>query len=123
MIPVIYIAGPFRCASRYVEGHQDSWGIQQNVMRAMEVALEIWRLGGAAITPHANSMFFQNAAPDDVWLAGDLAILAKCDAIFLLPNWETSAGARAERDLAEQLKIAVFDDLHTLDNWLSLMYR
>ena len=64
MIPVVYIAGPFRSPSAYVPGHQDCWGIQQNVMRAMELALDVWRHGAAAITPHANTMFFQNAAHD-----------------------------------------------------------
>lgn len=40
---VVYIAGPFRAASQYVPGQQDFFGVQQNIMRAMELALEVWR--------------------------------------------------------------------------------
>ncbi len=34
----------------------------------------------------------------------DLAELANCDAILLLPDWRTSPGARAEKALARALK-------------------
>lgn len=116
---VVYVAGPFRCLSKHVEGQQDSWGIQSNVMRAMALALEVWRLGAAAVCPHANTMFFQNAAPDDVWLAGDLAMLAKCDAVIMTPDWERSTGARAEEAFARGKGIPVFYTLDDLKAWLA----
>ncbi len=115
---VVYVAGPFRSASKFVPGQQDSWGIQSNVMRAMELALEVWRLGAAAVTPHANTMFFQNAAPDNVWLDGDLAILAKCDAMLMTPDWERSSGARAEKEYADKIGIPVMLTLDELRAWL-----
>jgi hypothetical protein len=118
MMKVVYVAGPFRCASEYVKGQQDSWGIQSNVMRAMALALDVWRLGAAAITPHANTMFFQNAAADNVWLDGDLAILAKCDAMLMTPDWERSSGARAEHAFAVDHNIPVFYNLLALKTWL-----
>jgi nucleoside 2-deoxyribosyltransferase len=116
---VIYVAGPFRSASTHMPGQQDSWGIQCNVMRAMGLALEVWRLGHAALCPHANTMFYQNAAKDEVWLDGDLAILAKCDAILMTPDYERSSGARAEKVFAEQRGIPVFLTLDALKDWLS----
>ena len=115
---VVYVAGPFRCVSEHMPGQQDSWGIQSNIMRAMALALEVWRLGAAAVCPHANTMFYQNAAPDQVWLEGDLAILGKCDAVLMTPDWTRSSGARAEREYALRRGIPVFYELDALAAWL-----
>ena len=87
-------------------------------MRAMAVALEIWRMGAVALCPHANTMFFQSAADDSVWLDGDIELLNRCDAVVMTPDWERSAGARAERDHAVAEGIPVFYDLAALRAWL-----
>lgn len=97
---VVYIAGPFR--------GPNSWEIEQNIRRAEALALEVWRAGFAAICPHANTRFYQGAAPDEVWLQGDLAILRRCDAVLLTEDWQRSAGAKAEKAHAEMLRIPVF---------------
>lgn len=110
--PLIYIAGPFRAAS--------SWQIEQNIRRAEQIALEVWRAGGVGICPHSMTRFYQGELPDRVWLDGDLAILARCDAVLLLPFWEQSEGARAEKAHAESLAIPVFADLAALRAWLAV---
>lgn len=107
---VVYVAGPFR--------GPDSWAIEGNIRRAEALSLEVWRLGAAAICPHTNTRFFQGAAPDNVWLQGDLAILAKCDAILMTDDWERSTGARAEEAFARERQIPVFYDLGALRDWL-----
>jgi len=38
---VIYVAGPFRATNP--DGTQDAWRIQNNIMRAMALALKVWR--------------------------------------------------------------------------------
>jgi nucleoside 2-deoxyribosyltransferase len=91
-IPVIYVAGPYR--------GPNAWEIEQNVRRAEELALEVWRAGAAALCPHTNTRFFQGAAPDQIWLDGDLAFLAKCDAILMTPDWQRSVGASTEHAFA-----------------------
>ena len=107
---VVYVAGPFR--------GPDSWAIESNIRRAETLALEVWRHGAAAVCPHANTRFYQGAAPDSVWLDGDLAILAKCDALLMTPDWERSSGARAERDFARERNIPIFYTLDALVAWL-----
>ena len=52
-----------------------------------------------------------------MWLKGDLAILAKCDAMILTEDWERSEGAVAERELALEHGIPVFHTLRQLDEW------
>ena len=108
---VVYIAGPYR--------GPHAWAIEQNIRAAEVLALEVWRLGAAALCPHANTAHFQGAAPDALWLAGDLAMLRRCDAVMLTPDWRRSSGARAEVLDAHACGIPVFDDLAELGAWLT----
>jgi hypothetical protein len=114
---VAYVAGPFRASSAYVANHQDMWGVQKNVMHAMELARQAWLEGFAVICPHANTMFFTGAAPDSVWLDGDLELLRRSDAVLLTDNWEKSSGARAEVEEANRVGIPVFTSLAALVMW------
>jgi len=107
---VVYVAGPFRADSH--------WDIEQNIRRAEELSLEIWKAGGAGLCPHANTRFFQNAAPDDVWLIGDLAMLAKCDALLMTNDWKRSSGAREEHDFFEKTGRPIFYKIDDLRSWL-----
>lgn len=109
---VIYIAGPFRGPS--------AWAIEQNIRAAEELALEVWRLGAVALCPHCHTRFFQGAAPDDVWLKGDIEMLRRCDAVMLTSNWEQSSGARMEVEIAKSISLPVFKTLEGLREWLEL---
>ena len=115
---VVYVAGPFRASSKYMPGQQDGFGIFTNVFNAAQLALEVWRLGAVALCPHMNTFCFQNAAPDDVWLDGDLELLFRCDAVLMTPDWARSTGARAEQVFALEHGIPVFYALHELVTWL-----
>lgn len=110
---VVYIAGPYRGPTH--------WAIEQNVRRAEAFALEVWKAGGAAICPHANTRFFQLELPDQRWLDGDLEILRRCDAIAVLHGWETSEGTRAEKTLARACGLPIFyeKDKAALFTWLA----
>jgi nucleoside 2-deoxyribosyltransferase len=106
---VVYVAGPFRAAN--------SWDMEQNIRKAEELALEAWRAGFAVICPHSSTRYFHGAAPDDVWLRGDLEILARCDAVLLTPDWERSEGTRAEVAFAQKHSIRVCQSLDELISW------
>lgn len=107
---VVYVAGPFRGPS--------AWAIENNIRRAEELALEVWRLGAAALCPHTNTRFFQGAASDEVWLQGDLEILRRCDAVIVVPNWQNSSGSVAEVAEAARMGIPVFNNLNDLGLFL-----
>lgn len=120
---VIYVAGPFRSVN--ADGTMNAWGIQQHVMRAMAMGLEVWKRGHAALVPHANTMFFQHAdgCADDVWLEGDLELLRRCDAVLMVPGWEQSSGARAEKVFAEDHALPVLFTLENLETFLNTGQR
>lgn len=96
---VAFVCGPFRS--------RDAWQVEQNVRTAEAVALELWRRGFAVFCPHTNTRYFDGAAPNSVWLKGDLEILSRCDLLVALPTWTTSRGARDEIAFARENKIPV----------------
>lgn len=98
---VAYVSGPYRSLA-------GPNGIWENIQRARTIALELWKRGYAAICPHQNTMMFDGACPDDVWLEGDLEILQRCDLIVVCPGWEISRGTLAEIALASQLGIPIY---------------
>lgn len=100
-LKLVYIAGPFRAP--------DQWKQFQNIRRAETLAFEVWKLGAVAICPHLNTMHFQDALPDSVWLDGDLEIVKRCDAVVMVHGWEDSKGSLKERELAFKLGIPVFE--------------
>src|SRR4051794_53627 len=98
---LIYLAGPYRAPSL--------WALVQNIQRAEALALQVWREGAACICPHKNTALFDGAAPDEVWLQGDLEMLRRCDAVICTEDWRTSAGASAEVEVAKRIGIPVLE--------------
>jgi hypothetical protein len=107
---VVYIVGPFR--------GPNAWAVEQNVRRAEELALEVWKLGAAVICPHANTRFFEGTLADHYFLEGGQTILIRCDAVITAESWQQSGGSRNEIELAECYKIPVFHTLPALAEWL-----
>ncbi len=98
---VIYVAGKYTADTE--------WGIWNNIEHASGAARKLWLDGWAVICPHKNTAFFggKDEAHRDIWLAGDLELLRRCDAIYMLGGWENSEGAKAELKLAEKLGLEI----------------
>ena len=95
-----YVAGPYR------EGHGRT--VDQNIDNAAVVARELWKMPGvAAICPHLNTAHFEG--PAELYIKGDLKILSKCDAIVMVPDWQSSDGACAELRRARELGLEVYE--------------
>lgn len=110
VMPVIYIAGKYRAPT--------PWQVLGNVRLAQEAALQVWKAGGVAMCPHSNTGLFDGECPDEVWLAGDLELLRRSDAIYLMADWRESNGASNEYRVAVELGLPVFEVLPRLQRWI-----
>lgn len=101
---LIYVAGPIRPLNGRT--------VKDNCDIAKSVALELWKAGHAVICPHANTDLPINLAEKEcdetVWLEGDLVMVARCDALVIVPDWEGSQGTKGEIDFAEARGIPVY---------------
>lgn len=105
---VVYIIGPFRA--------ENSWLIEQNIRRAEEMALTLWKEGFAVICPHTNTRFFNGALGnnDKIFLEGDKEILKRCDCAFVLDGSFISEGSKAEITMCKLLKIPIYSNIISL---------
>lgn len=108
---LVYVSGPYR-------GTDDA-EVEQNIRSARLVAMELWKLGHAVICPHANTSRFELECDliPATYIVGDLAMIARCDALVMIQGWERSEGAVTEKAHAERLGIPIYfspsyPDLH-----------
>jgi len=93
--PVIYIAGPYSAPTEI--------GILDNIRKACEARDRLIENGWAVVCPHANTANMDNTNPG-IYYRMDLALLARCNAIYMLKGWEHSVGATMEREFAGWLQ-------------------
>ena len=97
---LIFVSGPYRADTQV--------GVAINIYDAGEIAKAIWQKGHYALCPHMNSAHMDGIVPDEQFLAGDLVMLSKCDAVCLVDGWSKSVGAVAEVKLARRLGIHIY---------------
>ena len=95
-----YVSGPYRS--------KDEAGVRKNINHAGNVALLLWKMGYAVICPHLNSAHLGFEGSDHAFIEGDMAMVERSDLVVMLPEWNLSKGAQAERWLAIRLGIPVY---------------
>lgn len=103
MIPVLYVAGKYRGATREA--------VAANIDKARQVGVLAAAFGWYPLIPHCNTAHMEDALPeagDAFWLGGTLEVMTRCDALVLVPGWEASEGAQAEIAEADRLHIPVY---------------
>jgi hypothetical protein len=100
MLMIIYVAGKY-------SGDTDA-----NIDAARLVAIDVWKSGNVAICPHLNTVHFEQVPDLDLtwedYLQGDFNIISRCDAMIMVPGWEDSRGAVAERVYAQSLAMPIY---------------
>lgn len=110
----VYIAGPY---TGDTHDYRSYFQIDRHILAAVEMAAVLSRLGYGFFNPHQHSAHFEVIVPEvpaDYWYALDFHFLEHCDALLLLPGWEKSRGARAEKELAASLGIPHFHSVEEL---------
>jgi len=101
---VIYVAGKYSG-----KGYSE---IEDNIKRAEKASIKLFRKGWAVITPHKNTAHYEIYEDEtltyEMWLAADMEMLKRSDAIFLLNGWQNSHGAVKEQQYALGNNMPVF---------------
>ena len=102
---LLYISGPYT-APTHIE-------VLLNIDRAKAKILYLYKKGYIPVCPHTMSSFMGGGLCKDpvkdyrAWMEIDLAILERCDGIFMLKGWKKSKGAKEEHTLAIQLGLTI----------------
>jgi len=92
----IYIAGPMT-------------GLPEHNFPAFHAAAKCLREAGWEPVNPAENFDGRTDLPRETYLRADVALLAQCDAVAMLPGWEESRGAKLEYLVAWELGMNVLD--------------
>jgi len=110
-IKVIYVCGSISAAT--VEQRD------MNIQKGKDVGFAIWHLGAMPLVPHMNSMgMFQAGVTAEAIYLGDLALVSKCDAMYLMEGWESSFGCNLEVAWAKHKNIPIFNSFDALEAYV-----
>ena len=100
---IVYLAGPMTAT--------DKRTVADNVANALLFYHQLIRAGVCAFCPQLDALApgaFD--IPYERWMEHDFAVIERCDVVLMLPNWETSGGAKREHVYAlKQCKRIVYD--------------
>lgn len=98
---LVYVGGPFRSHS--------PWKVYQNVLAAERHAADVLQSSSLVpIVPHVLTRNLDPLQSDEYWLRATLAIMERCDALYIVPGWEDSIGTLGEIRRALELAKPVF---------------
>lgn len=92
----IYLAGPMT-------------GYPEHNFPAFHAAAKRLNEAGWEVVNPADNFSGRTDLPRSSYLRADVALLLQCEAIAMLPAWETSLGAKLEYLLARELQMPVYD--------------
>ena len=100
---LVYVSGPITATEHGT--------VEEHVAAALRVYLALVTRGVPAVCPHLSALYPSAWALGwDTWMAYDCAVIDRCTHVLLVPGWETSRGARAEKAYAEQIGVRVLAD-------------
>lgn len=105
----VYIAGPFTAPT--------DEQIEANILAAESVAAEILRRTDqiVCVVPHSLGRSFKRGPGSPrYWYDATLSLLTRCDALVLVPGWESSKGMRAEVEWCRGHGVPVFHEVEEL---------
>jgi len=104
----VYLSGPITA--------RDGCTVEENVASAVKVYLALVAAGVPTFCPQLSAIFPSawTQATYEQWMTQDLAVIARCSHLLLLPRWETSPGAMREKAYAEAIGVTVVGSIEAL---------
>jgi hypothetical protein len=108
---LVYLAGPLTATPTHT--------VAENIASAAAVYFDCIRRGIPAFCPHLGATFDEAFSIGyEAWMAYDFSVIDRCTHVLMLPRWETSAGAKREKDYAFLRGIQTFYLLDELEAYL-----
>jgi hypothetical protein len=99
----VYVCGPYTPA----DGREETR--LGNIRLASDTGKLLLKLGHTPFCPHTMTSGWEEACAWGDFLRMDLEWLRQCQAIVLLPGWQTSRGACMEYEVARREGLVVWD--------------
>lgn len=106
----VFVSGPLAAKQR--------GQVKANMDMAKAFGAKLLGMGVNPIIPHANYSGCAGRIDECVILDACLDLLDRCDAVFLLPGWTESFGAKMEYHKSLELDIPSFDTFEDLEDWI-----
>ncbi|WP_418981702.1 DUF4406 domain-containing protein [Alistipes sp.] len=90
----------------YISGKITGLPISEVIAKFRAAEAKIRRFGFCPVSPLENGLPFEAEWPDQ--MGKDVALLLRCDAIYMLPDWQQSEGAMIEYLIARQRRMRIF---------------
>lgn len=109
---VIYVSGAYM-------GNDGGKNINKNILFARDCAIDLWERGYTVICPHLNTQYFERdcKCSYDDYLEGDIEIVKRCDAVFVLHNYIDSKGAQKEIEVAKENNLPIFYKIEDIERY------
>ena len=101
---LIYISGPISASARYIE--------YDNCLHARQWAQMVMEIGAAVHCPHLVYLCgLIDILEWEDFLAMDIEIIRRCDAVLMIGPWQGSKGCVEEYNAAQKFGIPIFTTL------------
>lgn len=90
----------------YISGKITGLPISEVIAKFRGAEAKIRRFGFCPVSPLENGLPFEAAWPDQ--MGKDIALLLRCEAVYMLPDWQQSEGATIEYLIARQRRMRIF---------------
>ena len=104
--------------------------IGANIQKAEATSIDLIRNGFHVITPHKNTSGYEKYEDGDItvqtWLNMDFNIISRCDAIYVMLNFNNSNGTKKEIEFAKWVNVLIIyendypSNMFTMDAYNSI---
>lgn len=90
----------------YISGKITGLDIHVAKQKFEEAAITVFKMGMVPVNPFA--LNHEGNTEWEHFMITDIVALIECDAIYMLPNWRESQGARIEHGIALNRKMPIY---------------